>query len=62
MTDIAGLAGDLVRAQAQARLAALDPEEQANALREESEGPSAQAIAAAADALVARLAEPHLRA
>jgi hypothetical protein len=58
MSDIAALAGDFLRAHAQARLAALGPEEQAAALREKGEAPSAQAIAAAADALVAHLAAP----
>jgi hypothetical protein len=54
MTDIAALVGDFMRAQAQAHLAALGPEEQAAAFHEATAvTPSAEAIAAAAQALAA---------
>ena len=57
LTEIAALVGDGLRRRAQEHLARLDPDAQRRALQQPSEGPSAPAIAAAADALAARLAD-----
>src|SRR5205085_694374 len=56
VTETAALCGDHLRTQAQTRLAGLSEAEQEEALGAAPEGPSAQAIAAGAEALVAGLA------
>jgi hypothetical protein len=56
LTEIATLVGDVLRGRAQQRLQALPAAAQASALEEDVEGPSATAIAAAADALATSLA------